>query len=304
MSAKVAFITQSYKDDFEECSFLCESIDRFAPDIDHFIFVNDEDYKLFKNGMSYKRHKVFKKSSVLPWYLIRIPFKIMGHHFHLNLFGLPVREWIIQQICKLGVFEVIGNEYDAVFNVDSEIVLMKPLDLSSWIQGDKYMLYRTDILDVPGHSEFCSVAEKLFDINRIDFDQYAYMAQPVCFEKQNLSELLCRISRHNVFHSWKLTLCNTYRFSEFYLYSIFCIYKLKCRNHFVTNVQSFPILERPSFANSDAFYKSIETKLEQNSLFYGLCFQKKSRKTMSGEYISFDLLKKAVVKYWDSHNGH
>lgn len=28
----------------------------------------------------------------------------------------------MQQICKLGVFDVIGDAYDAVFNIDSESV--------------------------------------------------------------------------------------------------------------------------------------------------------------------------------------
>lgn len=45
---KLAFITQSYKNDYKECALLCESMDRFLPkEIDHFIFVNDEDYDLF-----------------------------------------------------------------------------------------------------------------------------------------------------------------------------------------------------------------------------------------------------------------
>lgn len=43
MTQKIAIITQSYKNDYNECKLLCESIDRFSPELDHFIFVNDED---------------------------------------------------------------------------------------------------------------------------------------------------------------------------------------------------------------------------------------------------------------------
>lgn len=118
MKQKVAIVTQSYKNDYKECKLLCESIDIFASDIDHFIFVNDEDYKLFQT-LNYGHHKVHKKGEILPWYMIRIPWKMLGHHFHVSVLTIPVREWIIQQICKLGVFEVIGDEYDAVFNIDS-----------------------------------------------------------------------------------------------------------------------------------------------------------------------------------------
>lgn len=62
---KIAVVTQSYKNDYNECKLLCESMDRFAPELDHFIFVNDEDAKLFES-MEYNRHKVFKKSTILP----------------------------------------------------------------------------------------------------------------------------------------------------------------------------------------------------------------------------------------------
>lgn len=80
---KLALVTQSYKNDFRECKLLCESIDRFVPnDIMHFIFVNDEDYQMFKN-IENKRHKVYKKGTIMPWFFVRIPWKIMGHHFHI-----------------------------------------------------------------------------------------------------------------------------------------------------------------------------------------------------------------------------
>lgn len=60
MTQKIAIITQSYKNDYNECKLLCESIDRFSPELDHFIFVNDEDIKLFQS-LKYGKHKVYKK---------------------------------------------------------------------------------------------------------------------------------------------------------------------------------------------------------------------------------------------------
>lgn len=84
MENKVAIITQSYKNDFRECKLLCESIDKFAPNIDHYIFVNDEDIEMFM-CLQYGKHVVLKKSLVLPWFLIRVPWKMMGHHSMLVL---------------------------------------------------------------------------------------------------------------------------------------------------------------------------------------------------------------------------
>ena len=89
MKNKVAIITQSYKNDFKECKLLCESMDKFASDIDHYIFVNDEDIEMFQD-LRYGRHQVFKKSTILPWFLVRLPWKMMGHHFHVSLLTIPV----------------------------------------------------------------------------------------------------------------------------------------------------------------------------------------------------------------------
>ena len=64
MENKVAIITQSYKNDFKECKLLCDSMDKFAPMIDHYIFVNDEDIEMFQ-VLKYGRHQVFKQSNIL-----------------------------------------------------------------------------------------------------------------------------------------------------------------------------------------------------------------------------------------------
>ena len=52
MENKVAIITQSYKNDFRECKLLCESMDKFAPDMDHYIFVNDEDIEMYQSDIN------------------------------------------------------------------------------------------------------------------------------------------------------------------------------------------------------------------------------------------------------------
>ena len=65
---KIAFVTQSYKPDYDACKLLCRSLDKFAPPpIRHYIFVNDEDYQDFQ-ALKYGNHIVMKKSTVLPWY--------------------------------------------------------------------------------------------------------------------------------------------------------------------------------------------------------------------------------------------
>lgn len=164
---KVAIATQSYKNDFRECQLLCESIDRFVPDdIMHFIFVNDEDYQLFKN-IENKRHKIYRKGTIMPWYFVRLPWKMCGHHFHISPLSIPVREWILQQICKFGVFDVIGKEYDAVFNVDSECVFMRKITIDELMKEGKFYMYKNENVTQPSHDEYYTAARKLFSNQQV-----------------------------------------------------------------------------------------------------------------------------------------
>lgn len=296
---KLAIITQSYKNDFYECKLLCESIDRFAPDMDHFIFVNDEDIRMFAE-LNYKRHVVYKKSTILPWFLVRVPFKVMGHHFHISPVTIPVREWIIQQICKLGVFEVIGNEYDAVFNIDSETVFMKPLDITQWIKDGKYLMYRVINVNEPSHEEYCKAAEKLLGLegHLAEISKYNYMNTPVCFVRENLELLLREIKKHSRWHSWKITLCNTYRFSEYYTYGIYTDQVLHLKNHFLIEKHVLPQIDISECSGLDDFKSKMKQSLA-DSQAVGLWLQKKDRKLLADKYLDFNQINGAIHQYWN-----
>lgn len=298
MGNKVAIITQSYKNDYKECKLLCESMDRFAPSLDHFIFVNDEDYKLFQS-LQYGKHQVFKKSTILPWYLIRLPWKMMGHHFHVSLFTIPVREWIIQQICKLGVFEVIGDEYEAVFNVDSETVFMKPFNLDMWKKDGKYLLYRVKNVNEPSHDEYCRAAQKLLDLkeNYAKISYYNYMNTPVCFVRENVQQLLDELKKHSKLRSWKNALCNTYRFGEYYMYGIYTDHELKMKNHYLIDYHVFPQIDISECSGVDDF-KSRMTELLKDNKAEGLWLQKKDRKLLADKYLDFEAIDEAIKDYW------
>lgn len=296
---KIAIVTQSYKNDFNECKLLCDSIDRFASEIDHFIFVNDEDAQLF-GCMNYKRHKVFKKSTVLPWYLVRVPFKMLGHHFYISPLTIPVREWIIQQICKLGVFEVIGNEYDAVFNIDSETVLMRPLDKTKWIRDGKFIMFRTLNVDEPSHDDYCKAAKKLLSlpVPISEFGKYNYMNTPVCFVRENTANLLEAIRVKSKLKNWKLALCNTYRFSEYYTYGIYTDCVLGGRNHVIIDKHLFPQVDISECADENIFRWKVETAMRDENVM-GLWLQKKDRKSLESRYLDFRKVEHVVKDYWN-----
>ncbi len=302
MRNKVAIITQSYKNDYKECKLLCESIDKFVPSIDHFIFVNDEDIDLFQD-LNYGLHHVLKKSTILPWFLIRVPWKMMGHHFHVSPFTIPVREWIIQQICKLGVFEVIGAEYDAVFNIDSETVFMKPFNLSMWKKDGKYLLYRVKNENEPSHDDYCHAAVKLLNWQGSyeDISYFNYMNTPVCFVRENIEKLLHELASNYWMRSWKLALCNTYRFSEYYTYAIYTDKILGLKNHFLIDYHVFPQIDISECAGIDDFKVKMKQVLTSEHSV-GLWLQKKDRKLLADKYLDFEELEKVIKEYWGKAN--
>ena len=73
--SKIAVVTQSYKNDYNECKLLCESMDRFAPDLDHLIFVNDirTDYLKFSltDGNYLRHHRMLST-----WLIFDMPIHI------------------------------------------------------------------------------------------------------------------------------------------------------------------------------------------------------------------------------------
>lgn len=302
MENKVAIVTQSYKNDFKECKLLCESMDKFAPDIDHYIFVNDEDIEMFM-CLQYGKHVVLKKSLVLPWFLIRVPWKMMGHRFHVSPLTIPVREWIIQQICKLGVFEVIGKEYEAVFNIDSETVFMKPFDLDMWKKEGKYLIYRVKNENEPSHDDYCHAAVKLLNWQGSyqDISYWNYMNTPVCFVRENTEKLLREIAKNYWMHSWKLALCNTYRFSEYYTYAIYTDKILDMKNHFLIDYHVFPQIDISECPDMDDFKEKMKQSLS-TATSAGLWLQKKDRKLLADKYLSFEEIEKVIKAEWAKFN--
>lgn len=281
--ARFAFVTQSYSKDIRECELLCESMDRFAgPDVLHYIIVNDEDYDLFRSNPVFARRRIHRKGELMPRYMMRLPFGMLGHHYLVSPFTIPVREWIVQQICKLAIFEIMPPEIEAVVNIDSECVFLRPfgIDDISRLRPDgtrEWMLYKRIFEDEPSHDEYCRVARSLLPLpSGPEPDSFCYMAHPVVFVRENLEALLSAIASRSLFHSWKLKLCNTYRFSEYYLYGLFCDYVLDLRDHYTYDTRMFPATHIDRFHTAGELREAVSEAMKLPGI-YGVWLQKGKR---------------------------
>lgn len=301
---RLAIVTQSYRNDLKECELLCESIDRFvSTDIKHFIFVNDEDMDIFRRSKISNSHELRKKSEILPRGLVRCPVELLHHHYHISFYTIPVREWIVQQICKLGIFDAIGNEYDAVMNIDSETVFMRTFNIENVCvrnNGCNYLFFREIYQHEPCHKEYCNTGKKLLNLHEpVEMlAKHCYMSHPVIFERHNLQQMLEDIASGNLFKSWKIRLCNTYRFSEYYLYGLYCDKRLNMRNHYVIDKHLFPLLNMGDLSTAKGLQKRIDEYMKDKDLF-GVWLQKHWRGDVSQKRLSFMEISNAVHASWD-----
>lgn len=261
--AVFAIVTQSYSKDIRECELLCESMDRFvSSDVPHYIIVNDEDYDMFRSNPAFSRRHIHRKGELMPRYLFRLPFPMLGHHYLVSPFTIPVREWIVQQICKLAIFE-LTPEVEAVVNIDSECVFLRPfgLDDISRTTPDghrEWMLYKRIFEDEPNHDQYCRVARAMMTLPEgSEPDSFCYMAHPVVFERRNLEALLYQIASRSLFGSWKHRLCNTYRFSEYYLYGLYTDHVLHLRNHYLYDTRLFPATHIERFHTASKLREAV-----------------------------------------------
>lgn len=309
---KCAIVTMSYKDDFEECCLLCESIDRYvSKEVYHYIFVRDNDLKLFKS-LEGERRIVLPQSSVLPWWSVNLPFRFMRHYFRISPFTIPVRGWIIQQIVKLSVWEVIDTQFDVYLNVDSECVFMRSFD-SNVLLNEKGELgiYREKMHwegnedTLQAHRQFCSSAKRLLGLEEPleKIEEYYYFAPVVAFRRNTLIDLCREISKRHWSHNYKVALMNTYRFSEYFLYTIYVLYKLEQNAHFELQGKYFQYLKHPYFIQAEKLKEKIIQILSKDGTL-GIWFQKKgTRHRHEQGVIAFPELKQIVSEVWDEVNA-
>ena len=303
-----AIVTMSYKDDFEECRLLCKSVDKYVPkDVYHYIFVRDDDLKLFKS-LEGNRRIIFPESSVLPWWSLNLPFRFMKHHFRINPFTIPVRGWIVQQIVKLSVWKAIDTRFDVFLNVDSECVFMKPFNPDVLLNKDgelgiyrKKMNWESGKSLLQAHRQFCSSAKRLLGLKNTveEIEKYYYIAPVVAFRRDTLMEVCNEIGRNHWSRNYQIALMNTYRFSEYFLYSNYVYHKLGLKAHFELRDNFFSMLKYSSFTQIEKLKDEIKRILSEEYV-QGIWFQKKGTRHRHEQGVTaFPELKQIVSEVWN-----
>ncbi len=223
---KTVIITPSYAPDFERCKILCESVTNFATSYDqHIIIVDARDLALFQT-LKAPKIRIITKESILPRWIKKIPF---SKRWWFSFKTLPVRGWILQQIIKMSVAEHI--DADMYLFIDSDIMLIRPVDMSFFMRNGKVRMYRfprvkKDFTE-KRHMAWYRYAGKLFGLKGEDYLQYDYIGPFVTWRKDTLIKMNRHIEKLTGKKHWQMEICNTLDFSEYILYGLFCEFILK-----------------------------------------------------------------------------
>lgn len=211
-----AIITPSYAPDFERCRLLSWSISQFiSSDVTHYIIVDRRDLQLFSQ-LKKPGTEIITVESVIPWWIQRIPGLKNGW---LSLKTIPIRNWIIQQIVKIGIAEHV-RENILVF-VDSDTAFFRPFNLESFIQSGQIRLFREPSIDTQEtHLKWHRTAHKLLGLPFVDASAPDYIGNVITWKRENLLKLhqhIAAIAGRN----WVEVVASSWHLSEYVLYGVF-----------------------------------------------------------------------------------
>ena len=156
-------VTPTYAPDLELFSDLHESVLRWFPaDVRHVAIVNESDLPAFRRFEG-PRCLVIGVRDVLPRSVVALPFTKLWVNLRRPV--PPLRGWIIQQLVKLSISDIMSER--VIVMADSDLVFIRPVTVGTFAPGGRARLYRLDdgVGDaLPRHLRWHAVAHKLLGL--------------------------------------------------------------------------------------------------------------------------------------------
>lgn len=218
MRKSYSLLTKTFKGDYEPFERLCHSIDRFMPDVRHYVLIDKSDLALFAHFASSQRILV-DCSKVLPQMR---EFGIFGRRLWWHPFRHVVRGWIYQQLAKIQFVSM--RDEDAIVLVDSDALFIQPLRCDHVFSDDKVRLFHN-----PGKpsgpadesDKWHNISLEAFGLCPTGYTGFDYISQAVIWSPKIVRAMITKIEEINA-RNWADVLLDHFRFSEYVLYGVFC----------------------------------------------------------------------------------
>jgi hypothetical protein len=137
---QMVVVTPTYGPDLDLFSDLHASVLRWFPaDVRHVAVVNEPDLPLFRHFEG-PRCLVIGVRDVLPRSVWALPLTKLWINFRRAV--PPLRGWILQQLIKLSVAELMSER--VIVMADSDLVFIRPVTVATFAPGGPVRLYRLD----------------------------------------------------------------------------------------------------------------------------------------------------------------
>lgn len=216
----LAVVTPSYAPDSVLCRDLNRSVLRWTPqDVQHHIIVPRQDLPVFRM-LANDRTIIHDHEEFLSATIRRLP--LLNMWINKRRPWPPVRGWITQQLIKLSVAATLDVE--AVLLVDSDMVLVSPIDLKSFQQGGRLALYRQPgavHAGLPRHRQWLESAHALLGLDRPGPEDLTdYICWPCAWEPETVRAMLRRVEDVTG-TPWQSAIASQLQFSEMMLYGAY-----------------------------------------------------------------------------------
>ncbi len=232
---RMVVLTPSFLPDFENFVRLHESVLRFTDESTwHHVIVPQRDLTTFQSIHS-PRLRVWPESGFLPngfvatdgLAALRRRLPILPKTINCSAINLrrpwpPIRGWILQQILKLSAATQLVC--DAVVIIDSDVVLIRPMDASTFVRGGAVRLYeKPDAVtaDLDRHLTWTRTAYDLLGLPWSDEASFPdYVGGIVSWDPLLLAACLERVQAVSG-ADWATTVARRLHVSEFILYGTY-----------------------------------------------------------------------------------
>lgn len=212
---RFALITPSYAPDFERCELLVESARRcLTDDTVHYVVVDRRDTGLF-NRLASSRTRILVVEDILPRWIFRVP-GLRG--WWASLRTMPIRNWVLQQLVKLSICDVV--DADVLTFCDSDNTFVRPFDMRSRLMEDGRVALLRVSFQNSDVRQWVAASKSILGVEDREVPAMSYVSNMITWRVENVLRMRRRIEEVHGAH-WIRVVCRHWNISEYMLYGVY-----------------------------------------------------------------------------------